>query len=392
MYRRLWLYLLLVVLCGSVSADVNLNVGFNRGYDDNLFKDSTDQIAPYSKANASVSYDPFSFLQLKGHQELTYYGRFHDLSNTLWGLNSVWLPTRANTTLSAFIQAGWDMRTYGVSLEGYNSTTIEVKAAAGYQFKENVNYRMGVKVKANRYPSDSTDSDNTQLEFFSGINMTFLGSNSLDIEAGWGNSDYKFVDALIYPEMPEFPSGAPVDADSVLTDGDFNSVYISPRFSRPVGSKTGISLIYQYRHFQLSDNAVVLGSSIPFLSPWNAFYDGSSVQLRVKTHLVPRLIISAGAGYWDKTYLRTVELYELLMYPDIPEITYWETRYGRLDEALRREDWQSKLYVEIQRPIKIDNGFMADFSASVQYEDNRSSIDRYDYTCWTILCGVSFKR
>lgn len=415
MIRHLLPCLLVLCMGGSVAADYGFSIGFDRSQTDNLFKDTSNVDAPSSVTKASVNVSPFTFLELSGHGEYTYYPQYydpghqfflHDLSSTLWGFSGVLIPMASDAVHRAYLQVGYDERLYkekdsleveetGEDLTGYDSRTFKATGVWGYEVGRDKNVRLGSKLTIKRYPNSSS-ADNEQFELFAGANLTLLDNSSLDVEAGWGRSTYKYIDSDRMPFIPDDPYlPTQIDPNDSTDEGSFSSVYISPRLSRQLGSKTGVSLTFSYRHFFRDEKAVVLGFSTASLSPWNTFFDGTSIQLRLKTFILPSFIVSAGTAYWDKTYLKTVELVEVFIPSPDPEeepgLAYWENQYGRPDEAPERSDWQSKSFIEIQRPIVLKKGFTLEPSVSVLYEDNRSLVDRYDYTSWTFRASVSLK-
>ena len=82
------------------------------------------------------------------------------------------------------------------------------------------------------------------------------------------------------------------------------------------------------------------------LSPWSSVYEGNALKINVKTFLVPRLILTAGFGIWEKTYLNTLEQ-RVVASPfgpgtDIVLSTIF---------AERRQDDQSKLVLAARMPF-----------------------------------------
>ena len=131
-----------------------------------------------------------------------------------------------------------------------------------------------------------------------------------------------------------------------MSKGNGRWYYITPRFSRPIGSRTGVSITYTYSRFTNPDDAIIFGYGTEFLSPWAAVYEGSSVMLNVKSYLIPHLVVSAGSGYWEKTYLKSLQKHPIF-------------GYGLPKDAPRRHDYYTRLYVSIERPIPIEiNGML----------------------------------
>lgn len=225
--------------------------------------------------------------------------------------------------------------------------------------------------------ADSIDADYEQYELFTGFNLVVYGSNSLDIETGWGFTSFTFIDdALKFFDY--------VHPKASLRDGRFRSFYVSPRFSRPLGSKTGISVTYTYRHFTGADHSVVLGYGTGFLSPWASVFDGSSISAQLKSYLIPRMVVSAGAGYWDKTYLKTMERVFNEAYSG------WE--WPAPNVVKPRKDYFTRWYFSIQRPVAFGASGILEPTVTVEYSHNCSSLDTYDYSGTTISAGLVYRR
>jgi hypothetical protein len=186
-------------------------------------------------------------------------------------------------------------------------------------------------------------------------------------------ADYKTIDRSL-KFLPLGPNGW--DFDAALRNATLRSIYISPRFSRPLGSKTGMNLTLLFRNFQNAGDALVLGSTTGLLSPWSSVWEGKSITLTVKTYLVKTLTLSAGVGYWSKTYLQTLE----------QEDYAW-----RADWGTGREDIQKRVYLQILRPITPWRDCLLQPKIQVDYTHNNSTNELFKFSGFSIDGGISLQ-
>ncbi len=367
--------------------NVSWEAGLGGNYTNNLLSEASGIDDSYSNSRAALYWYPFSTLRTSISGDYTYYGNTWDLSNASGAVGISWIPTPAQARFSMYTEGSYDTRAYRERFKEFDNRNAKVKAGAGYELTPWIRVRSGLSGRITTYPNadTTTDSDYRQTELFAGINASFPLALSLDIEGGMGVTGYSYINASKDSVLPQFANPA-----DYLTDGDFNSLYISPRLSRSIGQKTGLSLTYTYREFREVDAAVVPGYTTDFLSPWAAFFEGSSVALQVKTFVVPHFVITAGVGYWDKTYLRTLELITEMIepYPGAPLTEM--TRYEDPKDAGSRQDDLSRVYLAIQRPIRIV-GIFCEPSLSIDYSDNDSSNEDYDYSSTAVGLSLTFR-
>jgi hypothetical protein len=153
--------------------------------------------------------------------------------------------------------------------------------------------------------------------------------------------------------------------------------YFSPRWSRPIGGRSGFNLSYSVQNFQNYDNEIVWGFTTQFLSPWASVWEGQNLTAAFKTYLIPRIILTAGAGYWDKRYLRTIEQNH--------------TYYVQAKEAERRHDWQNKAYFGLQWPFRLSRGIRCESNLGLEYSDNRSNKILYRYSDFSVSLGMGIR-
>ena len=390
--------LLLMIGAADGRADARLELGLNQSYHSNLLNDSTERHDFRDVLNASLKLYPTSALEIGLSGDATGYDHLDDLNGIVGRFGVTWIPDLGETPFSLYGTGTFSQQRYGENLESFDNNTGAATVSLGYHLSPALELRTGVKATAHAYvnsDSGAVDADNEQYELFAGLNASLPGSNSFDLEFGIGQTNYSFIDASVYPEIPlqdtTLPGGPPVPPNTILSDGDFRSFFVSPRLSRPLGRKTGVSLTYSYRRFSGLDDAVVLGYSTNFLSPWASFYEGSSIALRLKTYLISGLIVTGGAGYWDREYLRTVEL-ETYMVELYPGYEIEDVRYGAPAEAPAREDELTRVYINVMIPFVVSHSSVLEQTFSLDYSHNSSTLDAYDYSGVTVSIGITYRR
>ena len=98
----------------------------------------------------------------------------------------------------------------------------------------------------------------------------------------------------------------PNDPLTQLRDTGLTTVYISPRWSRPLGLKTGIAIQFTPRWPIRGQSLTLFGFSNGYLSPWANAYYGPEFTLKIKTlHFAP-LTLDFGVALSRKFYLRNL--------------------------------------------------------------------------------------
>jgi hypothetical protein len=307
------------------------------------------------------------------------------LSTVTTGLHTTFIPTGANSRFSLYFTGGIGRRSYdGESFRIYNTTDYDISGAVGYQYSPRLHFRSelaftyGDYIKA-EFLDDMVNSKQT-IDVVGGGNWSISGSNVLDLESG-------YTEQRINKTFVDTTGWIPIDGEFVpnLDQGDMDntvrSVYLSPRFSRQMGERTGVSITMTYRSFVSGSDIVVAGEAANLLDPFATVWEGSGVTLAVKTFLIPRLITTIGLGYWDKTYLQHLQSYLV--------DGFGSPQYRPAD----RIDEKSSIYFSFQMPLpKTRGGLTIEPALSVEYSDNSSTIDKYDTFDWDLSLGVSVRR
>ncbi|MCP4706357.1 MAG: hypothetical protein GY865_17300 [candidate division Zixibacteria bacterium] len=354
--------------------DLGLEFNINRGFTSNLLTDSSDVEDSYTTSSLRLKMYPVSTLEVILFGDYSNYVNTSNLNGFSKGVSFTFIPTNQNSNLSSYLSVSFSGRTYKEDLRDFNNNSFKLMTSNGYRLGKAFSVRTGVKLESTSYLySDSPDKDS--YEIFVGTNFTPLGSNSFDIEVGYTGLRYSFIPDTTYM-LTDSPTGS---YDYFHVKGDLFSYYISPRLSRPIGSKTGISITFHHREFYNGDNAVVLGSAVNFISPMGNVYEGQSLTVAIKTKLVPKMIISGGFGYWKKSFLRTMVITDL--YP--------------ASFAEKRNDEQNRIFVIIERPIYFKSG--GSLKPKLQFDiinNNTTSIsmfELYDYSSFSINASLTYE-
>ncbi len=415
------------------SADFGFSLGLDNSQTDNLMSNSSEYESPIRSGALGLKYYPLSQLEISGSYKYTMYDKIHDtvlslspeitktdITNSLFGFGATWIPTKSENKTNLLFSLNYDLVSYKTTdddvvtldstflyrgtiyntdaiihrnenVKAFDNAIISFKTSIGYKYKPTIHLRVGTKFTNNNYlEEESTDADNIQYEIFTGANFSLPGSNSLDIESGFGVTSLKAITIDTFPEAPIVGDFLPND---YLDDDNIQNLYISPRISRSIGKKTGVSLTFTYRNFTNVDKSVILDYSTSFLSPWASFYDGTSTVLNLKSYIVPTMVITAGAGYWDKTFLKAIEIYAdstAEIDPRSGDTIGWipSDQYTEPKDTDYRYEWLTSLYIDFKRPI-IFREILIEPSFSVVYKKNSSTSDSYDYSSTTFSLGLS---
>jgi len=353
--------LILIALFGSLHADYGFVVQIGQNFTGNLLLDSSGLNDSYSNTNLSFDYYPLPFLKANLKTEYTYYSKLTGLGNLLGGGGITLIPTSAESPLSLYLTADFTRRGYRTEFKVYNTDDYDALASLGYQLSPAIQLRTGISYKNKTY-TKSDVADKESFEIFAGANFTFLGSNSLDLEAGYSYAKSKFIDTMSLYVWP---------IEITEDDGNLKTYYISPRFSRPLGFKTGMNITFTYTKFLGDDDHVVYSYSTGFLSPWASTWEGNSVSINLKSYLIPNMIVSIGGGYWNKYFLRMFE------FPD---------------RIRTRDDDLSRYYLSISRPIPTNSGLFFEPSLQLDISNCTSSHKLYDYSSYSIIVGLTIRK
>ena len=282
---RFWRYSLLAVLCfvlvnQTALADFRFELSESQGYNQNLLLDSNNIDDGYLTAGARIKYYPIASLELSAEEQQTFHGQIYDLSNTTFNFRGKYIWANTNSPLAVMATGGYKTQRYYEEFSGFDNNTVDFSLSCGYQIREGIQIRSGFNYSDMSYTKFETGNKTTS-KFVVGMNATVLKDNSVDLEIGYALMNLSY--------MKEPGPGKPYYLDPLFEsyiDGKLKSLYISPRISRQIGDKLGISITYGYNIFTNDDSMVVSGLSTQYLSPWASVYEGQKVSLKFKSFLI----------------------------------------------------------------------------------------------------------
>jgi len=346
--------------------------GINTGYTGNLLNDVTKTDDRNFTPSIAMRYYPASFMGISYESEYTYYSDTYRLSNYYGKIGVTMIPTGAESAFSFYFNGSFDFRKYHHSTRSFDNNNFDLIASLGYRAADQLHFRMGYAFNANTY-YHASHSDLIKYETFMGANWTMFGSNTIDLELGYSITDYSAViDTFMPPVIDTVYSGR--SADDYFSNTYLLAFYFSPRFSRSLGNKTGMSLEFNYQKFSNEDKSVIIISEFEHISPFAGVTEGRSITLNLKTFLIKNAIVNTGAGYWYKKYLR--------MYDGPYETT-------RIDLTRRRVDELSRWFISLELPVAVGHSDLLKSTWSLDYYNNVSNFDQFDYYKWTFSTGLT---
>jgi hypothetical protein len=385
------------------AVEIDVEASTSGGATRNLFSDSTDRKDTYSSSSVELNWYPRSFARVNLAGEYSYYGNFFNLSNLVYGGGLTIIPMPDSSRFSTYLEGNLKKREYRQSEEDSNAVNAneitgdeqDVNFGAGYCLNSNIQLRTGFHFKSTKYELEGV-IDHERADVITGANATLFGSVAIDLELGYSTGKYQHVDPMVLvPGIPEFgipdttvPRLAirPGEQYSILLVDRLKSFFISPRLSGSLGRKTGLAVTYSYRRFiDYNDSAVIYGYSTGYLSPWLGDYAGQAVILKSRTYLVPGLVISFSAGFWEREHISTVER-ELKT-----------NRFGQIVPTINllyaqeRTDWRRRFDLRFQLPLHLGKAATLEPSLEIDYTDNNSTVAVYDYDDFALRGGVTIR-
>lgn len=400
---------LLLLPAGSARAEIGF-AGFEgsvtSGYTDNLLKDSSDIADSYRTANLTTNFYPVPLAEVSLNGSYTFYDGIPGLSNTVGGVGLTLIPLPASSRFSLYVAGHASKRDYRegtltVRNDQYNTTDVDGLVSVGYRLRPTFRLRAGVSYKATLYkktdyidssvtPAVTTSiqsvSDKSERDFFTGFNWTLPGSNVLDVEAGYSNGNLQRIDPG-QEGLIEVDRGDTVAYNYLVDAGGLKAWYISPRISRPLGKRSGISVTYLHRSFvDMDDSTLVYGYSTGLQSPWVSTYEGDAIQISAKTYMLEKMIVSAGFSYQEKSYLDVLEMTQFHLPPN--RVVDWLNKSFGWHE---RRDQQRQAFLYIQIPFATHSGLVMEPAARINYTSNSSSVNVYEYDDMTLSTSLNMR-
>ncbi len=386
------------------AANFDVKVSTSASSTSNLFSDSTSKEDGYSTSTVDANWYPLRFARLNLVVEHKYYSKFINLSNLVYGGGLTIIPFRDSSRISTYLEGNFKKRRYHHTTASSNSLNpneitgdvYDGTFGVGYRLSSRTQLRAGLSLSSTQYKIDGV-IDRKKMDVTAGANTTLFGSYAIDLELGYSTGRYQYVNPLkLIKGVPEFgvpdtmvtrAEILPGEQYSILLTDRLRSFYISPRISRSLGRKTGLALTYSNRQFLDHDkNAVIYGYSTGYLSPWLGDFAGQAVVLKLKTYLIPRLITTFSAGFWEREHLRTVER-ELKPFGFLQELRSTVS----LLYAQDRTDWRRRFDIKVQCPLQMGNGVTLEPSIQADYTDNNSTVLVYKYDDFSVNAGVTVR-
>lgn len=391
--KKLLFACLILVIGNSVKAQsyYNTDISLTATNTDNLFKNYSNVTDHFSSLKGTINLYRTDIEQLSFFTEYTNYGNNPDLSNLKYGGGITLLPLSDSSDFTLFLNLNYQGYSYKDALttnsSDFSNENIDGMISLGYQINEKTNIRIGLNSTVTGYASSSVTDKNLR-DIFAGINISLFGSNAFDLEGGYSHEKYDYLpEYMILGNNYLHYAVRATDAYSILEKSDLNSYYLSLRYSRPLGNKSGLSLTYSFREFtKTQDSSMIYGYSTGYLSPWIASYAGNSIQAKIKSYLIPFTILNFGFGYWNSSYLKTLESIE--SFDDFLQeyIPITNTANGQL-----RNDDKYQMYLSFSIPIVTSSGRLFEPSIRIDYTDNNSSIANYTFSDFTASISLNIK-
>jgi hypothetical protein len=381
-----------LLVCSSGKATgAELEFGLDQAHTSNLLKNAGEAAAWYTNPRAALRLYPVPTMEISLTGQYTfYYGldsgltELEDLSNFRGGVAVSFIPRQSDDGVSVVMEGRLDHQEYRDAFDEYSNSDGALTVTAGTAPADNLRLRAGGSVRRTAY-GNSDDLDRSEYDVFGGLNWTLPGRNVIDGEFGVSLTRATFMtglfvhritgDTLSDPSVVQASFLTPTEADDSEA---LSLLYMSKRFSRPLGDRTGISATVTWRKLPQSGSKTVQGINSDVVSPWSSVWEGYSFSVNIKTFMIPRIILTWGAGYWHREYLPA-----------------WEIRAEQRGSVMvdfwtfvERVDNQRRTYVSVERPCSVAGSILR-LSVSVDYTSNSSNHILYDYEDVTAAAGVS---
>jgi hypothetical protein len=360
-----------VFIAASVPAETSFEFGLNTGYTDNLFNDSTKILDSYTAPYAGFKVYPSSSVEISATGQYTTYNDIPDLGSLYGSGNITYVKADNNHPLSFFLSTSVSIKDYGELYCVYDNMHWGASAKLGYRLSPYLHLITGGDVLIGNY-SNSATGDNRGFGFYTGINATLPGKNTIDIEGGAEFTAFDGLETL-------YRSGTGPRSELPDLKNELQTFYSSARFSRPIGKSTELNVEYAFRSFIGDDDVVTYGLSLDNLSPWTAFWEGQEVSANLKSKIIAGFEISTAFQYRQSRYMDALES-DNFMGP--------ETSDGF--SVQMREDNRYHGSLILRRPYTLNPGLVITPVIHFAYTDNTSTLPFYDCSSLVITAAIDF--
>ena len=189
----------ILALSGSIAAkDWSFEFSNTNGTVDNLLSDSSALFDAYSTAGLKLDYYPFSTLEINFTGEHTYYREVIGLTSNYGSIGATFIPTRPSSRYSIYLSGHLTGRVYHDDFGLFNNNSGDIKAVLGYRSTSRTSHRLGISYNSTAYIYSDIPYKR-DLEIFAGNHFSLPGNNSLDVEVGYGRTNYEYLDLESVP-------------------------------------------------------------------------------------------------------------------------------------------------------------------------------------------------
>jgi len=348
--------LLALIMAGtSPRAEVVTEATIGSGYQSNLFNDSSAAADLSTSAGLNLKYFPSASTRLTAGAQYNAFTEYSDLSNLTGDLSLTVIPTAESSRLSLALAGAVAVRQFGSRYELYDRIGATAGADLTFRLLPSIHLLTAASYLSNSYTNSDIGSYRS-YDLAGGANLRFAGSNTLALRAEFDHRIYE------QPSPATFgPGNRFTESGDNTQSFDIMSGLI--RFSRPLGSRTGLNLSASHRRLDLPADYTFYGYTIDYLSPWSDLWEGSSFSAGLK-HFFPNQITTEFAiAYADKDFV------------DVVEQADDGTEY--LQNA--RNDRQTSLSLAVTRPLVLKSGQLLTPSLVIGYRDNNSTEPYFDH-------------
>ncbi|UCD62608.1 MAG: hypothetical protein JSW34_07505 [Candidatus Zixiibacteriota bacterium] len=353
-------------------------VTFRGGYTDNLFNDSASLNDSYTAISPRLNIYPSPSSQITLGAAYTAYFEESELSNFSGDAGFTIIPTAIDADLNLMLSGGLSGRRYGSRYDAYNNYGLNGGGAFNYRLRPDLILRGGASAALSDY-TNSFSGDSKTWNVFGGLNMTVLGSNSVNLQLGL---DYKQFE---HPAswQDDVQRGRDRSENATVTS-DFGILRYSIRYSRPWGKRVGLGGFLTLSEFVEEADSVIYGFTIDYLSPWSSLWEGPTLGAYIKSYPGKDFIVEGGFSYIDKEFVKNLEV---VTYEDPNDSTLLVTDFV----LQQRSDQRFNLYVRLQRPISASSGTLIKPMVQLAWVDNKSNQGLFEYSYFDINLSVNVR-
>ncbi|MCP4703077.1 MAG: hypothetical protein GY865_00585 [candidate division Zixibacteria bacterium] len=363
------LTVIIILFAFSISSgEINTAINIGGGYNGNLFNDSLVTEDSYSTFGGHINYYPSSSIQLLAFGQYSAYKTNNDLSNINGGGSIKIIPTSELSSISIIFSGELSHKGFGNFYSLYNQNNFATSARIIYQVASKFHIKSKVSYSAVSYINSDYGSRNG-LTLSGGFNLIPFGTNSLNF-----NTAYYFGG---YDQMPlDLDNSMGRQSNRTEEYDSYSLADITIRYSRPIGSRTGISVTLGRRYIQHDESFIVADFDVDYLSPLANLWSGPSGFVFIKHHFPKQFTLELKGGFKEKSFINAIE--------------YSADEIETYQQSTRNDSFASFL-ISLSKPINIGSGNLLTPKVSVYYSSNRSTDDLYDYSNFSTSLSMNVR-